>query len=210
ASVSVGDIRTSSAPCVTGVPRSIGAETTRPAVSAATSACSSAISVPVPRMKPAIGCSVAATAATSTTTGALGRSFPLASPDQQRAHGDERIERLGQLAGVDAGLKLLDDLQLAFACEREALVLPADARNRLVEKHQREILRVVAAELVEAPEDGAHALDLRGAGKCRIVRDRRRVAEQLKAFFGEREEDVVLAREVAVDRGRAVLNPLCN
>ena len=72
ASVSVGEIRTSSAPCVTGVPRSIGAETTRPAVSAATSACSSAISVPVARMKRAIGRSVAATAATCTTAGAFG------------------------------------------------------------------------------------------------------------------------------------------
>jgi hypothetical protein len=50
ASVSVGDRRMSSVPMVTAVPRSIGVDTTRPAVSAATSACSSATSVPVARM----------------------------------------------------------------------------------------------------------------------------------------------------------------
>ena len=32
--------------------------------------------------------------------------------------------------------------------------------------------------------------------------------EQPEAFLREREEDVVLAREVAVDRGRAVLDPV--
>jgi len=54
------------------VPRSTGAEITRPAVSAATSACSSAISVPVARMKRAIGCSTAATAETATVGGVAG------------------------------------------------------------------------------------------------------------------------------------------
>ena len=33
-------------------------------------------------------------------------------------------------------------------------------------------------------------------------------AEQPEAFLGEGEEDVVLRREVAVDRGRAVLDPV--
>ena len=52
------------------------------AVSAATSACSSAISVPVARMKRAIGCSVAATADTSTGAGA-GWSLVLPSAELQ-------------------------------------------------------------------------------------------------------------------------------
>ena len=60
----------SSAPWLTGVPRSTGVETTRPPVSAATSACSSAVSVPVTRMKRAIGCSVTAAGDTDTASAA--------------------------------------------------------------------------------------------------------------------------------------------
>jgi hypothetical protein len=82
ASVSAADSRTSSAPCETGVPRSMPAATTRPAVSAATSACSSAISEPVARMNRAIGRSVAATADTGTRGGAA-CSLALASPELQ-------------------------------------------------------------------------------------------------------------------------------
>ena len=54
----------SSAPVATGVPRSTGVATTRPAISAATSACSSAVRLPVARMNRAIGCSMAATGST--------------------------------------------------------------------------------------------------------------------------------------------------
>ena len=39
-------------------------------------------------------------------------------------------------------------------------------------------------------------------------RGRRRIAEQPEPLFGEREEDVVLDWEVAVDGGRAVLDAL--
>src|SRR5439155_8390288 len=130
--------------------------------------------------------------------------------DQERAHRDERVERLRQFASVDARLNPLDDLALALARERETPVLAADARHRLVDEHQREILRMVAAELVKPPEDGANALELRAAGELRIVGHRRGIAEQPEAFLGELEEDVVLAREVAVDRGGAVLDPLRN
>ena len=73
----------SSAPCDTGAPRSMFAATTRPAVSAATSACSSAISDPVARMKRAIGRSMAATADTDTTGGDAFCSLALASPALQ-------------------------------------------------------------------------------------------------------------------------------
>ena len=71
-------------PATTGVPRSIGVATTRPAVSAATSACSSAVSVPVARMKRAIGCSTAATGATRDDGAAPAVcSLALASPALQ-------------------------------------------------------------------------------------------------------------------------------
>jgi hypothetical protein len=42
------------------------------------------------------------------------------------------------------------------------------------------------------------------------VAHRGRVAEQVKAFLGEGEEDVVFAGEITVDGGRAVLDPLGN
>jgi len=83
ASVSAARRRINSAPSVTGVPRSTGAETTRPAVSAATSACSSAINVPVARMNRAIGRSTAAAAATEMRGGAAACSLVLALPALQ-------------------------------------------------------------------------------------------------------------------------------
>ena len=70
-------------PATTGAPRSIWRATTRPAVSAATSACSSAISVPVARMNRAIGCSLAATGETATTGGDAGCSLVFARPELQ-------------------------------------------------------------------------------------------------------------------------------
>jgi len=54
---------------MTALPRSIGVATTRPAVSAATDACSSATRVPVARMWRVIGCETAATGATATLGG---------------------------------------------------------------------------------------------------------------------------------------------
>ena len=81
APASVGEMRMSSAPCATGVPRSTGAAITRPGVSAATSACSSAISVPVARMKRAMGCSTASTGDTDTGgRSAAAASLVFASP----------------------------------------------------------------------------------------------------------------------------------
>src|SRR2546430_7523300 len=305
ASVSVDSSRTSSAPCATGVPRSTGAPTTRPVVSAATSACSSAISVPVARMKRATGCSTAATGAASTVVGVAGRSLAFASPAPQalpiaaapivsarirgriyrrvmksssvisrclligerfsgrtgKIHvrrfqndagaqaGDDGVEhvareQIGIFArrepirqiqrrdaeqardqhahrngglhrgwkhlGLDAALELGDDVALGFASEREAFVFAADSRHGSVEKHEREVLRMLTAELVDAPEDRADSQQR--------VEPLERVAtpfdswvpEQAEALLGECEEDVVLAREVAVDRGRAVLDAFGN
>ena len=74
-----------------------------------------------------------------------------------------------------------------------------------IEEHQREVLRVVLAELVVAPEHRAELVD-----RIRLARPRRSAEreQQAEPFLGERQEDVVLAREIAVDGGRAVLDPL--
>ncbi len=67
---------------------------------------------------------------------------------------------------------------------------------------------MLAAELVKMPEDGPDPFE----GLKRLERRRRPrlawTAEQSEPFFGQREEDVVLAREVAVDRGRTVFDTL--
>ena len=54
--------------------------------------------------------------------------------------------------------------------EGEALVLAADARHRSVDEHQREVLGLLAAELVEPPEDRADAIE-RGRVLERAVAD---------------------------------------
>ena len=76
------------------------------------------------------------------------------------------------------------------------------ARHRTVEEHQREILGVRLAELVEAPESRRGCSSIGSAASASWPRRE----QHAEAFFGEREEDVVLAREIAVDRGRAVFD----
>ena len=71
-----GDAARASAPARTCIPRSTGVATTRPAISAATSASSCAMSVPLARMKRVIGCSTAF--AVSMRTGAAAFSTPAA------------------------------------------------------------------------------------------------------------------------------------
>ena len=65
ARTSTSAMRTSSLPSLTRLPRSTGVATTRPAISAATSACSSAVSVPVTATNRVIGRSTAAAVATA-------------------------------------------------------------------------------------------------------------------------------------------------
>ena len=62
---------------------------------------------------------------------------------RQHPKHDGRIKRLGQRALVDAGLDLGDQLFLDLARNGEALVFPADPRNRAIDEHQREMLRVL-------------------------------------------------------------------
>src|SRR4051794_33579615 len=62
---------------------------------------------------------------------------------------------------------------------------------------------MLAAEPIEPPENGPNPFEwtdrLGAVG---------RIAEQAEPFLGEREKDVVLARKVAVDGRRAVLDAL--
>ena len=106
-------------------------------------------------------------------------------------------------------LNLPDEVRLHLAGEGESLVHVADAGDRAVHEHQLEVLRVLAAELVETPENRADPLERLELVE-RGVEHRRVVAriEQPEAFFGERVEDVVLAGEVAVDGRRAVFDAL--
>ena len=84
--------------------------------------------------------------------------------------------------------------------DREALVLAAHARHVAVEEHEREVLWLLLAELGEPPQGRAHIVERIGT---RHVADLA-AADLTEAFLGEREEDFVLRREVAVDGGRTV------
>ena len=106
---------------------------------------------------------------------------------------------------MNASLDLVHQVTLRFPDERKPLVFAVDARHGPVHEHQFEVLRVIAAELVEPPENGA---DPRERFERRA--DARRVAEEPESLLRKREEDVVLARKIAVDRRRAVLDPLGN
>jgi hypothetical protein len=67
-------------------------------------------------------------------------------------------------------------------------------------------LGLLAAELIEPPEDGAHALERRRIVETWIVAHRGGIAEQAEPFFRELEEDVVFTWKVAVNRGGAVFD----
>ena len=69
-----------------------------------------------------------------------------------------------------------------------------------VEEHEREVLRLFLAELVELPGVSARSQGVRWPAR------QLGGAEQAEPFFGQREEDVVLRREVAVDGARAVFD----
>src|SRR5439155_15139343 len=99
--------------------------------------------------------------------------------------------------------------RLHVADEREPLVLARDARHVAVDEHQCEVLRVIAAELVQPPEHRPNAIERRERREIGAA-GASRIAQQAESLFGELEEDVVLAREVAVDSRRAVLDPLGN
>ena len=79
------------------------------------------------------------------------------------------MQCLRQLPALDARLDFLDDVLLHLAGERETLVLAADARHGSIEKHQCEVLRLLAAERVQMPEVGTDALERWKGGTLRSV-----------------------------------------
>ena len=66
-----------------------------------------------------------------------------------RCSGYHRIHRRRQCFLVDAALNVRDQGAFHLADEFEPLVLPDDARHRMIDEHQREVLRMVAAEVVQ-------------------------------------------------------------
>jgi len=91
---------------------------------------------------------------------------------------------------------------LHLADETEALLpVLADRWHRSIEEHQREVLGMLLAERVQAPEASSNLLD--GIGNRHF---RAWCEQHPETLFGEREENVVLAREVAVDGGGTVFD----
>jgi hypothetical protein len=112
------------------------------------------------------------------------------------------MEARRQQPGLDAAMDGRHHAPLHVGHERELLVLAADARDAAIEKDQGEILRVGAAEFVEAPDGARQILERIVARRCGEVGR----AEQAEALLRQREEDVVLRRKVTVDRAGAVLD----
>src|SRR4051812_10845864 len=114
-----------------------------------------------------------------------------------------RVGRAG--AGVNRFLDAQHHVVLHLADEAEALPVIADPRHAAVEEHQREILGMLFAELVVAPEHRpqqvAGLLGQRLGASLVTIRK-----EEAEPLFREGEEDVVLARKIAVDGRRAVLD----
>ena len=98
--------------------------------------------------------------------------------------------------------------RLQVADELEPLPVLADLRDRAIEEHQREILRMRLAEFVDPPERSPDWLQQVSVRIVRLALGRRE--QDAEPFFGQREEDVVFTGEIAVDRGGAVFDPLGN
>src|SRR4029453_9258090 len=82
--------------------------------------------------------------------------------------------------------------------------LTADTGHSAIEEDEREILRLHLAELVEAPGSRLDVAKRVIAGRLSKLSR----TQEPKALFRQREEDLVLRFEVAVDRARAVFD-LC-
>ncbi len=78
---------------------------------------------------------------------------------EQQSQGDLRIRRRREDAVLDATLHLCQRTTAHLGDERKALVLLAHPRDAAIEKHQREVLRMVLAEFVQTPRDGAHVIE---------------------------------------------------
>ena len=93
---------------------------------------------------------------------------------------------------------------LAVANELEPLPVAGNLWNRSVEEHKGEILGVSLAELIDPPHDSPNP-----SHRVRLVeRGNRSRKKQPETFLSQREKDVVLAGEIAVNRSWAVFDPL--
>ena len=144
--------------------------------------------------------------------GVFGWRQPAAAAEHRRA-GERRPQHVQRLLGIEAGGEAPGLDGPPDACrhplqhllqQRESLPLLADRRDAAVDEHQVEELPVVLRELVEGPPAAAQVVDRVGSAGHGFDG----LIEALESFLGEREEDVVLTGEVAVDRRRAVLDAL--
>ena len=106
-----------------------------------------------------------------------------------------------QQSSIDDALDVRGESSFHFADETKPLPVMANRRHRSIEEHQREILGMVFAELVEAPETSADFLNRIDRGGFM-----RRGEQHPEALFGKRQEDVVLAWEIPINRRRAVFD----
>jgi len=106
-----------------------------------------------------------------------------------------------QQSGIDDALDVGGELPFHLVNKTETLPVFPDWRHRSIEEHQRVVLGVLLAELVETPEAGPDLFD--GIDRGRFAAGGEK---HPKPFLGERKEDVVFAFEIAVNSRRAVFD----
>src|SRR5262245_34331801 len=209
ARTSVSEIRMSSAPSPTSVPRSTGVATTRPATSAETSACSSAVSVPVAATNREIGFSttaaiVALTVLTSFDAAARASLLtPGRQPAAARARRITRVwKRIGRSSVSQTGPRGLG-LQLNA---REQIA----AGNQTHQRKDREHAEIRGhAEMKDAGERASDTVNavrqgINGrnrANQRRHVRQREERARQKERRHHEKIHDELEALKVFHRRG---------
>src|SRR5262245_41855335 len=129
---------------------------------------------------------------------------------EDRGHQDAcdhiRMRSGREVTGVDRGLDLGAEDAFHLTHESESLPVLVDARDGAIDEHERKVFRVRSAELVDTPERLANRRHR--IGLLTVAQLGRRGEEDVEPFLRERVEDVVLAREVAVDGRWAVLDAL--
>src|SRR5262245_46073955 len=106
----------------------------------------------------------------------------------------------GEETLVHAALHPRQQTGLDLGHECKPFALRSDAWNAAVQKHEREVLRLFLAERVKPPgrvrkiPQGVRSGRHRQLGSAKLA----------EPFLGQRKEDVILRREVAVDRAGAI------
>jgi hypothetical protein len=106
-----------------------------------------------------------------------------------------------QQPGVDDALNVGREPSLHLVDKTKTLPVFTDRWHRSIEEHQRVVLGMLLAELVQSPEAASDLFD--GIHRRSFVARRE---EHPKTFLGERQKDVVFALEVTVDGGGAVFD----